>query len=658
MAMSNHPRLLFYCQHSLGMGHLIRSLAIADGLTNDFDVVFLNGGPLPEGQRPPKKIEIINLPPLGFDSEMQLLSRDDNHTVEQAQRRRIEIMREALSSVNPDVLLIELFPFGRKKFAAELIALLEDARGLSRPPVVVCSLRDILVERNQHHDELACHRANRYFDAILVHSDARFARLEESFHPRSPLKVPVHYTGFVTREQKKSTDPELKRERRIVVSAGGGLVGETLLRTAIQAYELLPVSDKPELRVIGGPFIPEQSWLDLEEVARGKQGISLIRSVPDLGAELRTAAASISQCGYNTAMDILRSHVPALVVPFSGEKQDEQTNRARRLERLGALRVLDPDRLDAQTLAKEMSTLLQFKPNPIPLDMNGVENTAQLLKDMVQQKQIEAAKGWTIRQPGIPAWLMPVRDALDTLADPACLFFRDDDCGWGDDRLLLLLDIFADFDIPVDLAAIPAALNSALAQKLSRRMAAHPERLRIHQHGYAHLNHELNGKKCEFGSARDYLSQCGDIQEGQRLLAELLGAAPDPIFTPPWNRCTAVTARCLAELGFRALSRDSHAEAFDIPGLIEIPIAVDWFAHRKKVRFSQMEWGELLAARLESAASIGIMLHHAVMDADEMQALAQLLSLLARHPNVNCQTMQSLAAAQSKSSSWPFAFSP
>src|SRR5262249_61449353 len=52
------------------------------------------------------------------------------------------------------------------------------------------SLRDILVSRDHDHAELAVHRANRYFDAILVHSDPKFARLEESFHPRTPLTVP------------------------------------------------------------------------------------------------------------------------------------------------------------------------------------------------------------------------------------------------------------------------------------------------------------------------------------------------------------------------------------------------------------------------------------------------------------------------------------
>jgi hypothetical protein len=263
----------------------------------------------------------------------------------------------------------------------------------------------------------------------------------------------------------------------------------------------------------------------------------------------------------------------------------------------------------------------------------------------VQQKQTKATSHSEKPDSRNLDWLVPVREALDGLAHPAQLFFRDDDCGWSDDRVLLLLDIFADFGVPVDLAAIPAVLNPVFAQKLSRRMAAHPERLRIHQHGYAHLNHESNGKKCEFGPARDYVAQRSDIENGQRRLAELLETEPDPIFTPPWNRCTSVTARCLAELGFQVLSRDSHAAPLENSGVRELPIAVDWFAHRKKVRLDRMEWGELLAAKLDGEASIGIMLHHAVMDTDEMQALAQLLSVLARHANTTCRTMQSLIAA-------------
>jgi hypothetical protein len=72
---------------------------------------------------------------------------------------------------------------------------------------------------------------------------------------------------------------------------------------------------------------------------------------------------------------------------------------------------------------------------------------------------------------------------------------------------------------------------------------------------------------------------------------------------------------------------------------------VDWFAHRKKVRLDRLEWGRSLAGELEREGHLGIMLHHAVMDADEMQAMAELLCLLASHPNADCRTMQSLAAA-------------
>ena len=49
MPEANRPVLLFYCQHSLGIGHLTRSFALAEALTRHFRVVFLNGGRLPPG---------------------------------------------------------------------------------------------------------------------------------------------------------------------------------------------------------------------------------------------------------------------------------------------------------------------------------------------------------------------------------------------------------------------------------------------------------------------------------------------------------------------------------------------------------------------------------------------------------------------------------
>ncbi len=92
--------------------------------------------------------------------------------------------------------------------------------------------------------------------------------------------------------------------------------------------------------------------------------MTLLRQVPDLVAELRGARVSISQCGYNTALDLVVAGVPALVVPYATAVENEQRQRAARLAAAGAVQVLDPDRLDAAALAAALQALLRFTPRP------------------------------------------------------------------------------------------------------------------------------------------------------------------------------------------------------------------------------------------------------------------------------------------------------
>jgi predicted glycosyltransferase len=290
--------------------------------------------------------------------------------------------------VQPRVLFIELFPFGRKKFATELLPLLEAAKEEgARRPLVCCSLRDILVgkQAQQQHDERAVALANRYFDAVLVHSDPTFARLEESLVTYSSLRTPVHYTGFVqaavAAAQGKRRPP---RARQILVSAGGGLVGEPLFGAAVAAFALLNQRDDVRMKIIAGPFLPEDVWRSLRISAHGQRGLSLSRFVPDLCGEMQRSVASVSQCGYNTALDVLRAGVPALVVPFAAGGEDEQLKRARRLEKLGAVRVVEQHDLDAARLAAELRNLLDFTPQAVRLDLDGANNTTRLVASLLR----------------------------------------------------------------------------------------------------------------------------------------------------------------------------------------------------------------------------------------------------------------------------------
>ena len=216
--------------------------------------------------------------------------------------------------------------------------------------------------------------------------------------------------------------------------------------------------------------------------------------------------------------------------------------------------------------------------------------------------------------------------SLAETAQPVDVFFRDDDAGWEDERLFELIARFAEHGLPLDLAVIPAELDEPLAARLAATHAG------LHQHGYAHTNHQVEGRKCEFGPARDYDAQRADIAAGQARLRELLGDRVAPFFTPPWNRCTPDTGRALVDLGFTLLSREHRAEPLGL--LPELPVHLD------VARLSPHELDERFATHVRDGGPVGVMFHHGVMEPEDMARASEVLALLASHERVNARSMR------------------
>lgn len=228
-------------------------------------------------------------------------------------------------------------------------------------------------------------------------------------------------------------------------------------------------------------------------------------------------------------------------------------------------------------------------------------------------------------------WLDPVRVALDMSAETVPFFFRDDDAGWDHEALSRLLDLCQAGGVHIDLAVIPIELDAGLASSLRDRAAT--GLVHLHQHGFRHVNHEAGGRKCEFGPCRTHHTQFADIADGRALIGEQLHPYVEPIFTPPWNRCTEHTAVALADLGFQVLSRDRTAVPFGLSGLAEVPVTVDWFAKSRCGPLTREQIGEQIAEQIvERPGPVGVMLHHAVTDIEHLSLIDQLLALVARHP--------------------------
>lgn len=373
-------KIMFYSQHVLGIGHFFRSMALAQAL-NRHQVLFVEGGdPLP-GFVAPDHIRRLFLPPLMMDSEFKAMVTQEALDPEEIKPRRKRLLMEAFEDFAPDVLITELFPFGRKQFRFELMPLLEAARKKPVRTRVVCSLRDILVEKANPdtYEEGVLHTLHSHYDLLLVHSDPRLIPLKETFQTVDKLRIPLVYTGFVVRKPppRPITNQDHRSTKVIVVSSGGGKVGVDLLEATLRAVRDCS-REELRLRAFIGPFMDPSDRARLEDIARGDPRMDLCPFSLDFLSELAKADLSVSMAGYNTCMDILSAGIKSLVYPFPQNR--EQALRAGKLEEAGHLKVLCD--LDQETLSAAILGGLDTPP-PAPrmhLDLTGAETTALLVE--------------------------------------------------------------------------------------------------------------------------------------------------------------------------------------------------------------------------------------------------------------------------------------
>lgn len=236
--------------------------------------------------------------------------------------------------------------------------------------------------------------------------------------------------------------------------------------------------------------------------------------------------------------------------------------------------------------------------------------------------------------------LINALEELQTEARVIDIFFRDDDVDEDEDSLRRLLDLFLALQTPVSLEVIPGLLTDAAVRMLRRYP---PPLVELNQHGWRHVNHEREGRKCEFGASRSYEQQLEDIAKGQRRMNEAFGDGWSSVFTPPWNRCAEETFRALDQLGFAALSKSHDGHPATGYKFREISITFDPCRWKGDPAMKSPESIiEELVTQVNELDTIGIMLHHKVMDTTAFSLLERLIGTLRIFPGVRFHTFQSL----------------
>ena len=345
-------KVLIVVTHLLGTGHLARALTLARAYQMAGHTVTVASGGMPAPQLDRGDVPLLQLPPVRSDGVnfTTLLDSAGAPVVDATMAARVSCVLDHIALHAPDVLVTELFPFGRRILRDEFSALLQAAHTLPNRPLICASIRDILAPPSKPKKAaLADAFIAEFYDAVLVHSDNTVTPLELSWPVSQMLETKLHYTGFVA-PPAPSKHPNAAGTDEIIVSAGGGDVGAHIFAAALQAATQTPSRNWRIL--VGGADVLTRSN-DMARTAPTNVTVEPARA--DFRQMLHHSAASISMCGYNTALDVLQTGCPAVFIPFDAGHEVEQGLRADALTKLPGIHVLrsadlTPERLTAAVL--------------------------------------------------------------------------------------------------------------------------------------------------------------------------------------------------------------------------------------------------------------------------------------------------------------------
>ncbi len=354
--------VFFYVQHLLGIGHLRRAQTLVRALRRGgLEVVLVSGGmAIPAAGL--DGVRLVQLPAVrATDMSFKELVDDAGRPIDEAWReRRRDALLAAWIEAAPALLLFELFPFGRWGMRFELLPLLE-AAGRARPkPLVVASVRDILVAKTkpERYDQMV-DLAARHFDQILVHGDPDLISFYETLPQARRIAERIHYTGYVVDESGRPGEPGAVGDGEVLVSAGGGRVGHHLLESAIRGRALSCLGDRT-WRVLVGYHVDEADLAALRRLA--PDGVVVERARPDFPDLLMRCTLSISQAGYNTIMEALRAGCRIVASPYAGQEETEQTRRAELLAARGVIEIVPEEKLTPESLARAVDRAMAAPP--------------------------------------------------------------------------------------------------------------------------------------------------------------------------------------------------------------------------------------------------------------------------------------------------------
>ncbi len=365
MAAPSTFNILMYSHDTYGLGHLRRTMAIAEHLRHrGVNILILTGSPLAGRYETPEGVDFVRIPGMIKKTNEEYLPLSIKINARHALNIRRNIIVATAKAFQPHVFIVDKAPMGLRR---EVIPTLKWLRRRMPRTRTILGLRDIMDDAastsREWREKGVYEVLDQYYSEIWVYGNQEF------YDPIAEYAIPEHisrkmvFTGYIPRRVPlpNAMNP-IRREEKIapedklvVVTTGGGGDGYPLMDAYLR---MLEQGGGPRHRVIfvSGPFMPRP---EREAVARRAAAVKarfyhFYRRMETL---MGLADAIVTMGGYNTTCEILSQAKPSLVVPREVPRL-EQRIRAEVLSRQGLIEFLPWDELSPDTIRAKLNRLL------------------------------------------------------------------------------------------------------------------------------------------------------------------------------------------------------------------------------------------------------------------------------------------------------------
>jgi predicted glycosyltransferase len=365
MASPGTFNILMYSHDTYGLGHLRRTMAIAEHLRHrGVNILILTGSPLAGRYETPEGVDFVRIPGMIKKTNEEYLPLSIKINARHALNIRRNIIVATAKAFQPHLFIVDKAPMGLRREVIPTLKWLK--RRLPRTRTIL-GLRDIMDDAastsREWREKGVYEVLDQYYSEIWVYGN------QELYDPITEYAIPEHisrkmvFTGYIPRRVPlpNAMNP-IRREEKIaledklvVVTTGGGGDGYPLMDAYLR---MLEQGGGPRHRVIfvTGPFMPRP---EREAVARraGAVKARFYHFYRRMETLMGLADAIVTMGGYNTTCEILSQGKPSLVVPREVPRL-EQRIRAEVLSRQGLIEFLPWEELSPDTIRTKLTRLL------------------------------------------------------------------------------------------------------------------------------------------------------------------------------------------------------------------------------------------------------------------------------------------------------------